>query len=571
MVSLFTAYQVALIFAMVTSFLLAIYTWKYRDKSGAEPLLVLFVGVILWTFCNFMSVHHRGTQMAIFWSKLWFIGVTLTVLGFFMLALEYTGHDEYLTPKVLTFLSIEPIVLNLVIWIDDDLLWTIGELGAGTVQGFEITPGPAFWGHTAYSYSLLTVGVFLIALFAVQSKYFYQRQAMAILLATIVPWFGNGLYLFNRVPVDLTPIGFTVIGIAMSWAILRAEFLDIMPIARDKIVETLQNGMFVIDRNRRVVDINEAGRTIMGVENDEEIIGKPINDYFGDNAPVETFIELHSEEKAQNVDISAGSRFFTIQTSPLYGIRDEFLGMVFLIHEITEQKRQQNELEAKNEQLDQFASVVSHDLRNPLNVATGYTELARETGDQEHFDKLDSAHERMQTLIDELLTLARQGKQIQQREELTISEVAQNAWNAVETKSATFEVEEGGTIQADPDRFQQLFENCFRNAIEHGLESEQTTQMDGEQQLASNLTIGVGVLENGQSGFYVEDNGSGFDSENPDSVFDPGYTTAEDGTGFGLAIVQTVADAHGWRVSATHNDEGGARFEFREVDSLREA
>lgn len=205
-------------------------------------------------------------------------------------------------------------------------------------------------------------------------------------------------------------------------------------------------------------------------------------------------------------------------------------------------------LRRQNERLAEFASIVSHDLRNPLNVAQGRLELAQGECDSEHFDHMSRALKRMNTLIDDLLTLAREGNQVGELEAVHLGDLTENCWQNVATAEATLITEIDRQIPADRSRFQQLLENLLRNAIEHG----------GE-----NVTITVGELEDG---FYVEDNGSGIREAERDDIFRAGYSTSENGTGFGLSIVKQVSHAHGWDVRVTDGAEGGARFEITGVE-----
>ncbi|WP_439026328.1 PAS domain-containing protein [Haloarchaeobius sp. DT45] len=222
------------------------------------------------------------------------------------------------------------------------------------------------------------------------------------------------------------------------------------------------------------------------------------------------------------------------------------------------ERANQRELERKNKHLEQFASVVSHDLRNPLTVAALHTELAGDECDSEHLAAVERAHDRMETLIDDLLTLARQGQTIDEPDEVDLEVLAKRCWQnlSVSTEEATLVVETDQTIRADEARLGQLFENLFRNSVEHGLR--------GEDDDAENVRIRVGALE---GGFFVEDTGSGIPPEERDHVFESGYSTADSGTGFGLTIVQNVAEAHGWDVTVTDGRDGGARFEFTGVES----
>ena len=208
---------------------------------------------------------------------------------------------------------------------------------------------------------------------------------------------------------------------------------------------------------------------------------------------------------------------------------------------------QRQQLESKNERLDKFASVLSHDLRNPLNVAEGRLELAQEELESQHFAPIERSHTRMRSLIDDLLSLARDGDDISELEPVDLNLFVEKCWSNVDTQQATLVANIEQTIQADRGQFKQLIENLIRNAVEHS---------------DSEVTVTIGALDNG---FFVEDDGSGIPSDERDEVFDFGYSTAANGTGFGLSIVRRIAEAHGWEIIVTEGTEGGARFEITKV------
>jgi PAS domain S-box-containing protein len=201
------------------------------------------------------------------------------------------------------------------------------------------------------------------------------------------------------------------------------------------------------------------------------------------------------------------------------------------------------ELERQNERLEEFASVVSHDLRNPLSVAQGNLDLARETGEEEFFEKVQDAHSRMDALIEDLLALARGGQITGEPESVTLEEATQRAWSSVDAPVAALAVDAGTVVEADADRLVQLLENLFRNAVEHG---------------AADVDLEVGETDDG---FYVADDGPGIPEDDREKVMEYGYSTAEGGTGLGLAIVREIAEAHGWTVEVSESADGGARFD----------
>jgi PAS domain S-box-containing protein len=220
-----------------------------------------------------------------------------------------------------------------------------------------------------------------------------------------------------------------------------------------------------------------------------------------------------------------------------------------VFRDVSERLRRQRELQRQNEQLDEFASVISHDLRNPLNVAQGRTALLDQECESEHIDSLQSALGRMEEIVEDTLTLARNGQRVGEMEPVNLVSAIGKCWELVATSAATLEIEDDITIRADPDRVRHICENLLRNAIEHG---------GGD--------VGVRIGQADEQTIYFEDDGPGIPEDERDSVFDPGYSSASDGTGFGLAIVQRVAEAHEWDITLTESESGGARFEFSGVE-----
>ncbi len=220
---------------------------------------------------------------------------------------------------------------------------------------------------------------------------------------------------------------------------------------------------------------------------------------------------------------------------------------VGVLRDISARKERERSLRRQNERLDEFASVVSHDLRNPLTIASGHVELAQDECDSSSLERTEEALGRMDQIIEETLTLARQGAAVGETEPVDLSRMADQCWRIVQTQSATLQVEDPARIEADPDRLRHVFENLFRNAVEHG----------GED-----VTIRVGGLDDG---FYVEDDGPGIPADEREQVFDAGRSSLADGTGFGLAIVKQIVEAHDWQVAICEGTDGGARFEITGV------
>jgi len=301
----------------------------------------------------------------------------------------------------------------------------------------------------------------------------------------------------------------------------------------EAILESLDDAVYAVRSDGTIAYVNDRYAEMKGVSR-SELIGTDLYDWVTEET-AERGTRVRRE--IADGDLTAGGveyefltadgdrfpvemRFTVVDDERADGVAG--LDCVGVIRDIDARKRREDALKRKNERLEEFADIVSHDLRNPLNVAAGRLVLAREECDSEHLDAIADAHDRMGLLIDDLLTLAREGESDGAASRVSLRELVDDCWVGVETASAALSVETDRAVYAQRSRLRQMFENLIRNAVEHGDEA---------------VTITVSDLG---GGFYV----------------------ADDGTGFGLDIVQTVASDYGWDVRVTEAATGGARFEF---------
>jgi len=542
-------YQALLAVSILVSAGTTVYVWSNRDRRGAVPLVVVFASATLWGVAALAETFWQTASVSLVVSKVILVAVVLQVVGFLLFALAYTGRDAYVTRRTALLLSIEPAVFMVLVWTNDahDLVWE----ATREAGGVEFAATPIFWLHTVYSYGILAVGVLLILVFALRSKYLYQRQATALVLATLAPWVANVASLTVVDAYHLTPIAFALTAVVLTWAVVSEDFLDISPVATELVMDTIDTAVFVVDDEDRIVELNDAAGQLFD-EDADSIVGSQVRRLIEDAEGVLPVYREMAEATAPTTrETTVGDRHVRIQMSPLREHDDRLVGRTYMVVDLTEQREREEELRRRNEQLDRFAGVVSHDLRNPLEVADGGLRLARETGADEHFDRVHRAHDRMDRLIEDLLLLARQEEESLVVDAVDLGVQAREAWEYVSTGGATLDVRvDGQIVDADPDRLGQLLENCFRNAVEHGGES---------------VTVTVGPLPD-DGGFYVADDGPGWGDADLSNVFEAGYTTSDEGTGFGLSIVAEIATVHGWSVSATDSESGGARIEIRTDD-----
>jgi len=345
-----------------------------------------------------------------------------------------------------------------------------------------------------------------------------------------------------------------------------------------RIVEASSDPVYVLDEEGRFEFVDDAFLAATGFDR-EEVLGEHVSTLLSDDE-----IE-HGQEiitALQGSDIERG--VFECQIETAYGTErwceinialledadGEIDGTVGIVRDVTERKERERELERQTERLEEFASVVAHDLRNPLTVAIGHTDVLQEEYDDEFLGRVADAHERMERLIDDLLALAREGRLVDETEPVAVGAVARDAWATAATDGAELVVDTETTVDADGDRLRTLFENLFRNAVEHGSTGgqNQTSAGDAIDHGGPGVTVTVGEIDGGERGFFVADDGPGIPVEDRETVFERGYSTDAAGTGFGLAIVREIADAHGWAIRATESADGGARFEITGIDPV---
>ncbi len=335
-------------------------------------------------------------------------------------------------------------------------------------------------------------------------------------------------------------------------------------VGSDRLIEgAFGHAVFMIDSEGCIETWSGPAAELYGFESDA-VLGRGVTVLFADEAEQDQLVgELLAEAEDGGVEREAwheradGSVFWAdVVFSPIHD--GELVGHAVVSQDRTEAKEYEQMLERQNDRLKEFTDILAHDLRNPLNTIDGYLDLYEQTGDDEHITIVKETTARMERLVDDLLRVARQGGVVEDPEPTDIADVIDSAWHGTgqNETGATLVYEPVASLSADGDRLCELFANLFRNAIEHGSTGSETEM---------NVTVRVGPLG---EGFYIEDDGPGIPEEIRETVFDHGVSTATDGNGYGLSIVRTVANAHGWDIVATEAASGGARFEITGLDFL---
>lgn len=313
----------------------------------------------------------------------------------------------------------------------------------------------------------------------------------------------------------------------------------------EEIYDRVTDAFFGLNTEWEFTYVNSQAEAVLE-QRAEELVGTSIWEAFPDirdstfQAKYEEAMETQSpvvfEEYYEPLDAWFEVRAYPSET-----------GLSVYFRDVTERKHREHALKRQNKRLESFASMLAHELRNPLNIAQIY---ASQAVDGEAADHLEAALDRMEDMIDILLVTARGSDSVIDWKPIRLTEIATEVWEDVAANESDTDLVCDGerTVHADRTHLQHLFLNLFENAIEHG---------------GTDVTVRVGTLADG---FYVEDDGPGISETDQDAVFAPGHTTEDTGIGLGLTFVAQLAETYGWDYTLTESDAGGTRFEFRQID-----
>jgi PAS domain S-box-containing protein len=309
------------------------------------------------------------------------------------------------------------------------------------------------------------------------------------------------------------------------------------------------DAIFLLDEGGHVKTWNSEAERLNGYT-DDEIIGEHVSVFYTD-ADVDAGVpDRNLREAAAKGYVrdecwhvrADGSKFRADATIVALQDGGDVSGYAKIVRDATPRHRERI-LRERNQQLKEHIATLAHDLRNPLTVAKGNVELALETDDYSGLEASKRGLDRIEELLDSITSLAQEDDRVVDPDPVGLRDVAEAAWNVVPTGGASLTVEENATVVADPGQLQQLLENLFKNAADHGGPAP---------------TVRVGRFD---GGFYVEDDGPGIPAADRTAVFEMGHSTDPDGTGVGLAVCDRIVDAHGWDIDVRTACSGGARFE----------
>ena len=336
-----TPFTLPLLAAAAVSVALAMYTWRRRSAPGVVPFIGLMLAVTLWSVGYALELLGADLATKLVWARVQYLGITSVPVAWLIFALQYTSRSHWLTHRRLFLMAIVPLLVLALVWTNDvhHLIWRSTELDPrGSFSILVVTYGPMFWVFAAYTYLLLLFGSFLLLQALFYAPGLVRRQCIAVLVAVLAPWAGNLLYVSGLSPfghLDLTPFAFTLSGLAITWGLFRLRLLDIVPVARDAVLESMGDAVIVLDGQGRIVDLNPAAVTLVG-RTAAQLIGQP-----ADQAllafPILAQRCLEAAEAQEEITLGQGQaqRTFDLSISPLRGRHSRLTGRLVVLRDIT--------------------------------------------------------------------------------------------------------------------------------------------------------------------------------------------------------------------------------------------
>jgi signal transduction histidine kinase len=577
----------ALIISGVLSISIAVSAWRRREAAGVSAFALMMSGVAIWALGYAIELATQNPASKVFWNQVLYFGIVSTPVLWLIFSLAYTGEMVRVRRNQVIALFALPALTMLMIWTNSwhHLFWSSVEVvTTQTISTMVGARAPWFWIHATYSYVCLMIGTFYLIRFVISDKsQLYRGQAIALLIAVVIPWLGNASYIFNLSPLELldpTPFAFTITGIAISLGIFRYRLLDILPATHDAVLASMTDGVIVLDTHNRILEINPAARLFV----QEALSGKAVN--VGDDALQVFALWPNLLQRFGNVSqalatdvplqVADRTRYIDMRISPLRDKASNVVGRVLVTTDVSARKmtddleKAKEAAEAANQAKSAFFASMSHELRTPLNHIIGYSEmLLEEVESNNHIDtyaddlkKVHGAGKTLLHIITQILELAKleAGRvRVQPEEfllELLIEDIAMHVQPTLEEHGNALNLElpeEKTSMCSDPHKLRQALVHLLNNAARFTQDGQITVRVE------SNSKAELVKIE-------IEDTGPGIPEDKLKDLFRSFANTEgtirmnNDGLGLGLATAHQLACLLGGEIDVRSQIGQGSTF-----------
>lgn len=511
----------------------------------------------LWSVNYAFEIGFMDIEYKYLFARLEYIGIAFIPVAWFLFAAEYSGIARQFARKYEKVLYLVPTIAILLMLTNNIHGLHFGAYYLDYSEDFPLLileHGPFFWIFYLYSFILLMLGFLFFFKQFVHLTAPYGTHAGIALTGASVPTFVNILHLADIGPfefLDPTPFSLGISGLILYWGTIKHEFLNIIPVARENVIESMKDGYIVVDISNSIIDINKAALELAGKAR-KEVIGKNFDDIFGEEVDI-----LGSAPEGnfdREISLKSGSelKFFTISISPLI-TRDDVEGKLVMIHDITEKYRYQEALKQANMKINLMSNITRHDILNQVNVLSGYSLLISEKlppdvrEDPRISKYLRNLNKGIDTIHSQIIfTKDYQELGIISPTWQTLYSIVKEAAFAFSGQGIKFSIENKGLeIYADPLLI-KAFYNLFDNARSHG---EHVSEINVSSHVAGESVV-----------IEVKDNGIGVSPAMKELIFEK---SVGKNTGLGLFLVKGILSITGMEIIETGVEREGSKFEIK--------
>jgi PAS domain S-box-containing protein len=555
--------------------IVSIYLFQFKRSPGTRYLALMEAANAVW--CIFYCLEYSSVDLSLrlFWSRLSYFGIIFTTLYFYFFTLHFF-REKPISSKLKVTLIIFSLLPIIGVLTNDyhHLHWKsaiVSQENNTTIYHY----GPLFWLTFLYTYSLLALGVVnMLKLLRRGPKQIYS-SIRRIILACMIPVIGNILYVFKINPVpgfDWTPICFLISGIILTYINVRYNTFDLVPLAREKLIELWEDGILVVDQQMRIVDFNQAFLTLTQKNRNELVLGNDLILAFPRQKKLlDKIIKSNSSwQKEIEIDLKPGKKYLELRSNPLNDKNNIFWGTLFIIRDITARKKNETAIIQANDHLKEeiaekekligdlnaFAHTVAHDLRDSIGSIASLSDLIQNEIEEEHYQSISELnrivyHSANKTfhIIKELLVLATVRQDHIFRQDVNMENVIRECENRLQemikqTKAIIRKPAKWPVIKANPAWLEEVWVNYMGNAIKYG-GIPPVIELGAEQLYGENKVK-----------FWIKDNGKGIPLKDQKRLFNQFTrleTTRAQGTGLGLSIVKRIIEKLGGQVGVFSN------------------
>ncbi|MES2728025.1 MAG: histidine kinase N-terminal 7TM domain-containing protein [Bacteroidota bacterium] len=556
----FNAFALTLLMSGIANLLLALFVFQ-KVGSAVKWFSIMMLCISVWSIAYAIELASSNLNQMLLFINFEYIGITFLPSAWIVFVIKFTGKSKWLTPLNYLKIFIFPAIALLLVWTNNLHHLHYQTVSVSNESNFPLLsfqPGIWYHVHTVYFYFMLGWGIFMLIRSFQKGYLIYKKQYIAILIAALIPWITNLIYLIGYRPfqhIDLTPYAFIITSAAIAFALLKFSLFNLIPLAREKVIESMNDGVIILDWDKRIIDTNKIVSQFLGLTSDN-IIGKKLNEVIK-NQNLTTLLQHGKDDKTI---INLDSKHFEITFTTIVNKNAIQNGTLLLFRDITENKLAEEKLQNQAEQLqktnalkDKLFSIISHDLRTPLANLVSLLAIAKEgyLSLDELKAVLPSISENVDytsSLIDNLLNWSKSQidqestvKEIHSIKEILDKEITYLSKNAADKKIEVINlINSDCTLLVDKDMMQLVFRNLISNAIKF------CNQFD-------TITISS-IVSSHKTTIIVKDTGIGMDENKLQKLFSTEtFTTLgtkeEKGTGLGLHLCKDFIEKNNGQIS----------------------